>query len=301
MKKNEAWLAPHEESAAELGPIRFAERMPPKYRWLYISGGAAAIFMLLGLVVYVGSTSQPLPPGDGPAAKKAAGERSVATVMSIASAVMGLCFIAGGYAIYRSFMTGSYSLHEQGAMSIVWGKAARLRYQDVDELTLRSQRVYVNGAYIGAAQWVTLASTIGDAPPVRFCHVTDSSSGCNDNAPIAPAVVTNVCGGIAAQIAEQIEAALARGETYPLTNSVRLTAGGVVIGKGSREKTLAWSELDRLTIKGGTCFLYRRGEKRAVSTWLFETKNSMPVCMIIERRLNRSATDVGDPGAAGHA
>jgi hypothetical protein len=165
MAKNEAWLAPHEESTAELGPIRFAERMPPKYRWLWISGGAAVIFILLGLVVYVGSTSQPLPPGDVPQGKKAAAERSVAKVMFIASAVLGLCFIAGGYAIYRSFMTGSYSLHEQGAMSIVWGRTARLRYQDVDELTVRSQRVFVNGAYIGAAQWVTLGSTTVDAPP----------------------------------------------------------------------------------------------------------------------------------------
>jgi hypothetical protein len=300
MEKTEAWLAPHEESTAELGAIRFAGRMPPKYRWLIISGGAAAIFILLGLIINVGSTSQPLPPGDGPLAKKAAGERSVAVVMSIASPVVGLCFLAGGFAIYRSFMTGSYSLHEQGAMSIVWGKTARLRYQDVDELTVRSQRVYVNGAYIGAAQWVTLASTTVDAPPVRFCHVTDSSSGCKDNAPIAPAVVTNLCGGIAAQIAERIHATLARGETYALTCRVGLTPSGVVIGKGSRAKTLAWSELDRLTIKGGTCFLYRRGEKQSVSRWLFETKNCMPVCVVIERLLNRSATGVGDPGTAAH-
>jgi hypothetical protein len=301
MERKEAWLAPHEESTAELGAIRLAERMPPKYRWLVISGGAAAIFILLGLVVYVGGTSTPLPPGDGPLAKKAARERSVAIAMSITIAVMGLCFIAGGYAVYRSFLTGSYSLHEQGAMSVVWGKTARLRYQDVTELTVRSQRVYVNGAYIGAAQWVTLASTIVDAPPVRFCNVTDSTSGCNDNKPIAPAVVTNVCGGIAAQIAERIEAALARGETYPLTSKVGLTASRVVIGKGSRAQTLAWSELDRLTIQGGTCFLYRRGEEQAVSTWLLETKNSMPVCMIIERRLNRSAADVVEPGTAGRA
>jgi hypothetical protein len=114
-------------------------------------------------------------------------------------------------------------------------------------------------------------------------------------------VVTNVCGGIAAQIVERIEAALARGETYPLTSRVGLTARGVTIGKGNQAKTLAWSELDRLAVKGGTCFLYRRGEKRSVSTWLFETKNCMPVCMILERRLSRSATDVGEPGTAGHA
>jgi hypothetical protein len=275
--------------------------MPPKYRWLIVSGGAAAIFILLGLIIYVGNTSRPLPPGDGPLAKKAAGERSVAVAMSISSPVVGLCFLVGGYAIYRSFMTGSYWLHEQGAMSIVWGKTARLRYQDVDELTVRAQRVYVNGAYIGAAQWVTLASTTVDVRPVRFCNVTDSSSGCKDAAPIAPAVVTNVCGGVAAQIAERIEAALARGETYLLTSRVGLTAGGVVIGKGGQAKTMAWSELDRLTIKGGTCFLYRRGEKQSVSRWLFETKNSMPVCMIIERRLNRSVTDLGDPGTTAHA
>src|SRR5262245_14136506 len=90
MEKHEAWLPPHEESTAELGAIRFAERMPPKYRWLVISGGAAAIFILLGLVIYVGSTSQPLPPGNGPLAIKAARERSVAIAMAITIAVMGL-------------------------------------------------------------------------------------------------------------------------------------------------------------------------------------------------------------------
>jgi hypothetical protein len=34
------------------------------------------------------------------------------------------------------------------------------------------------------------------------CHVADASSDCNE--PIAPTVVTNICNGVVAQIAEQI-------------------------------------------------------------------------------------------------
>lgn len=84
-------------------------------------------------------------------------------------------------------------------------------------------------------------------------------------------------------VAAQIEAALARGESYRFTSTVRLSPGGVVLGKGNREEKLGWGDIEQLKIEFGMCSLYKRGEKKPVAHWLFQTNNCMPVCMVIER------------------
>jgi hypothetical protein len=76
-----------------------------------------------------------------------------------------------------------------------------------------------------------------------------------------------------------------------------LTREGMVLGKGRRAQTLGWAGLEHLSIQGGMCQLFCRGEKQPAARWLFETKNTMPVCMVIERQLLRNAADVhGQPG-----
>jgi hypothetical protein len=288
MEKSEAWRVPHEEAVGELGPIRFAERMPRKYLWVAIPATLTVISAML-MAVLVWFNTGPLPPvGANPKAARLAENQRTVNIAMGATAV-GMC--AGGlllgFIVFRTALAGSYSLHEGGAMSIIWGKPARLRYQDVDELTMRGQQVHVNSAYVGAAQWVTLASSTIGGPAVRFCHVWGGSTGRNE--PTGLAVITDVCDGIAAQIAERIDAALARGERIPVTADMSLTSEGVVVGKGSRTLTHGWAELDRLKIEGGLCSLYRRGEKKSVARWFFEKKNAMPVSIVIERRLSPGA------------
>jgi hypothetical protein len=290
MAMSTAWRLPHEEAIGELGPIRVAERMPPKTRWLAIFGTVGIFLVLLSLLVWWLNAAPPpaLPPG--PQAKKAAGERAVGLVLAGISAVFGVFFAVVGYLMYRSFMTGSYSLHERGALSIVWGKVARQFYQDIDELTMRAQRVYVNGAYIGEARWVTMGATTVGGASVRLCHVKDGSS--RPNYADVEAVILEVSGELATRIAAQIDKRLAQGETYPLTSTLKLTSEGVLVGKGAKERPIPWAELGELKVQGGMCFLYQRGEKKPVATWLCETKNCIPVSMIMQRRLSSAATGV---------
>src|SRR5262249_22431100 len=153
MEKREAWREPHEEAVGELGPIRFAGRTPPKYAWVIIPLVLSVIFIaLLGVLLWTGG---PAPPagGDPRALTKAENERTVLIACTVIVTVMCVGFLVLGYVVFRTAWAGSYSLHEKGAMSVLWGRPARLRYEDVDELTVRGQRVFVNGAYIGSAQW----------------------------------------------------------------------------------------------------------------------------------------------------
>src|SRR5262249_18319740 len=155
------------------------------------------------------------------------------------------------------------SLHEKGAMALIWGKEAKIHYDEVDELTSRSQRVTVNGAFVGDAHWVTFASTKLGTPPVRLCHVRDGSTAYKaSRGEVGPPEVMTVCTEVAARIAAQIGAALGRGESYPFTSTVRLSPGGVVLAKGNREETLGWGDIEGLKIEFGLCSLYKRGEKK---------------------------------------
>jgi hypothetical protein len=280
-------MAPHEEAVNELGPIRFAERMPPKYKWLWLCSGFGALALVAGLwVALANALASPPGPGVAPRAAKQMQNESTALVgVGITFAVMGAFFVVMGAAVFRwCYLAGSYSLHEKGAMAIVWGREARIRYDDVDELTSRSQRVSVNGAYVGDAHWVTFASTKRDTPPVQLCHVRDGSTAYRaSKGEVGPTEVMTVCTEVAARMAARIEAALARGESYPFTGTIRLTPGGVVLGKGGREKTLDWGEIERLKIEFGMCSLFKRGQKEPVARWLFQTRNCLPVCMVINR------------------
>jgi hypothetical protein len=285
--RSDRWKAPHDEAVNELGPIRFAERMPPKYKWLWLGSGFGALMLVAGLwIALANALASPPGPGVKPrAAKKMQNESKALVGIGIGFAVMGAFFVAMGAAVFRwCFLAGSYSLHEKGAMAIIWGKEAKIHYDEVDELTSRSQVVTVNGAYVGDAHWVTFASTKLGTPPVRLCHVRDGSTAYKaSKGEVGPTEVMTVCTEVAARIAAQIEAALARGESYPFTSTVGLSPGGVVLGKGGREMTLGWGEIERLKIEFGMCRLYKRGEKKSVARWLFQTKNCMPVCMVIHR------------------
>jgi hypothetical protein len=281
------WKAPHEEAVPELGPIRFAERIPPKYKWLWLCCGFGALMLVGGLWIGLANAlaSPPGPGVDPRAAKKMQNESTALVGIGITFAVMGAFFVVMGAAVFRfCYLAGSYSLHEKGAMAIIWGGAARIHYNEVDELTSRSQTVTVNGAYVGDAHWVTFASTKPGTPPVRLCHVRDGRTAWKaSKGEVGPTEVMTVCTEVAARIAAQIEAALARGETYPFTGTVQLSPAGVVLGKGNRETTLGWGEIERLTIEFGLCKLFKRGQKQPAARWLFQTKNSMPVCMVIHR------------------
>jgi hypothetical protein len=244
--------------------------------------------MLVGGLLIALANARASPPGPGVdprVAKKMQNESTALVGIGISFAVLGAFFVVMGAAVFRyCFLAGSYSLHEKGAMAIIWGKEARITYDDVDELTSRSQTFTVNGAYVGDAHWVTFASAKLGTPPVRLCHVRDGSTAYKASlGEVGPTEIMTICTEVAARMAAQIEAALARGESYPFTSTLRLSPGGVVLGKGDREKTLGWGEIERLKIEFGECRLYKRGEKKSVARWPFLTRNCMPVCMVIAR------------------
>jgi hypothetical protein len=55
MARKEDWRRAHEEAGADLGAVRFAERMPPKYKGLIVPGVLAAVMLALGLLMWYGT------------------------------------------------------------------------------------------------------------------------------------------------------------------------------------------------------------------------------------------------------
>src|SRR5262249_54855127 len=99
MAQTEGWRQAHEEAGAELGAIRFSERMPPKYKWLIIPGVLAVVVLALCLAMWAGGPAAPPPAGGGPAAREAqeqAHRQEVDRVIAAAAAVIGVVLFGGG-------------------------------------------------------------------------------------------------------------------------------------------------------------------------------------------------------------
>jgi hypothetical protein len=282
------WTVPHKEAVADLGPIRFGEQMPPDYRIWRAAVLAGVLFIGGGMWLAAENAYAPPPkPGmDTRAALKMQRRTESTFIGGVALVVIGaVCVVVCAVEFWWLSLVGSYSLHEKGAMSIIWGKEARIYYDDVDVLTFRARRRTLDGKLIDDALWVTFESKKLGTPPVRLFRGRDPREAEAAGLDIGPPEVIRVCNEVAARIAGRILSALARGGSYAFTDTVRLSPDGVVLGGWFRDKTLRWEEIAQLEVVAGHCYLYKWGKKKPVAHWLYQTPNCIPVHMVLNHAM----------------
>jgi len=230
----------------DLGRVLYGERRHITPAVVYTSLGS--VFLIFGLLCSL----VPVPPPGPPHAM---------LVMGLIVAAGGaFCLVVGLVRLIPN-MGASWHLHEHGVRLLQRSKELVLRYEDVDEITFKTVRVYFHDVCTGEVDEATFTSHAPGKQAVRIKQVrrpgTVSGSDLNQ-----PGALAQACDKIAGLIANRMLTRIGRGESIAWVRSIRLRADGLEIESRTGPERIEWSQIDKFGIEQGSFHLWRSGETR---------------------------------------
>ncbi len=187
-----------------------------------------------------------------------------------------VCSVLGAVMFWREGTT-VWNLHERGAVAVRRGRSNLMLYEDVDELTFKTTRLFVKGSYSGTTQEVTLRSYTPGREPIEFQHQYHEKTGVatdfNETNEIH-----GVCDHIAALLAERMARQLEQGQAVAWGDRVTLHPWGIEIAKRmwAASQQIEWDRLDRLNLEEGVLRLWAKDESKPCLQLKAEEKNFFP-------------------------
>ncbi|HEY7309748.1 MAG TPA: hypothetical protein VH643_10355 [Gemmataceae bacterium] len=174
-----------------------------------------------------------------------------------------LIFLGGGIGIWLWNRDTGWYLHQWGVREVRRGRWTQLHYDDVETMTWKVTRVFINGGYAGTLHQVSLRSAREGQPTVNFTH-SHRETGVSSIYRDAPNEIENICNGIARTIAGRMAERLERGEEVKWTNGLRLHRGGIRVFNSSKNwEDVPWERVARVDITEGAFNLWVEGEARS--------------------------------------
>jgi hypothetical protein len=266
-------------AGGDLGGVLYGERRHITPAVMYTGLGAA--FLLVGLLCSFARLPPPAPPH---------GMRIVGLLVALGGA---LCLGIGLVRLIPN-MGASWHLHERGIRLLQRGKERVLRYEEVDELTLKVVRVFFHDVCTGDVHEATFT---GHGPPRQAVHIKQvrrprTVSGADLD---QPGELAQACDTIAGLIARRMLARMGRGEAVAWVRSIRLLPDGLEIGSSrTGPLRIAWNQVDRVRMEQGNFYLWRRGETQPILQIPTHLPNLFPGYQVILDRMQQGCKPEAD-------
>lgn len=259
--------APH--AADDLGPRLYGEATHNTPAITYTALGAA--------FVIVGGLASLIPPDP----------KAPPNAMLIGGLVVAgfgaICLVIGLVRLLPNLGT-SWHVHEHGLRLVRRSGERVLRYEDVDELTLKEVRVFFHDVCTG----VVSAATFRTPRPAGKLFLKQvrrpnsaAGAGLDRRGELAQA-----CDKVAEMIARRLAARLQRGESIAWVQGIRICPDGLEIDSSSTPPSqIPWSQLERVETEEGKFKLWRRGDDKPVLVVPVELPNFLPGFRLIVDRL----------------
>lgn len=251
------------------------------------------------------------------------GQNEIGLTQIIVAAVLILCSLACiVFALVKRWRDRGFALylHRGGIRERRARGDSVVIFQDVEELTFRSIRVFMHGTYGGTVEHLAVRTTGREGRRLYFQRKRQEAG--KGTGPDEPSEVNQIMTRIAGAIAENMTARLVKQETLAWTPRMRLNLAGVEIepqhwweldlrdmakalvawlrwtgGAGDAWPHLDWDEIESMTVENGIFRLWAHGEPRPRIQILTGTPNFHPGYIVAMELLQQSRAG-GQPRVA---
>lgn len=263
----------------DLGRVLYEERRHITPAVVYTSLGS--LFLVFGLLCTLVQVPPPGPP------------HAMLVMGLIVAAGGAICLVIGLVRLIPN-IGASWHLHEHGVRLLQRNKARVFRYEDVDEITLKTVRVYFHDVCTGEVDDATFTPHAPGKKAVRIKQVrrpgTVSGSDLNQ-----PGALAQACNKIAGLIANRMLTRIGRGEAIAWVRTMRLLPDGIEIDSRTGPDRIDWSQIDKVGIEQGFFQLWRRGDTRPILKLPTHLPNFFPgYRVILERTRQGSSPEASD-------
>ncbi len=239
-------------------------------------------------------------------------------IIALGSAlVMGLLPLGYGlYLLWRDRGLILY-LHEHGLRERRRGRESTIRFDDAEELTFQSTRVYVNGVYSGTVERLAVRSSRPEPRSLFFQHKRRETSGMATGYE-ETGEVGRIANRVASALSRRMAGRLQRGESVAWTPRLRLSRGGIAVSPrqnawqgglpqpfkaqtsphGGKWEVIPWERVAKVDTDQGVFRLWVEGQSRPFVQLPTGLPNFHPGYLVATAILGRRSSDSPTPSPA---
>jgi hypothetical protein len=172
-------------------------------------------------------------------------------------------------------------LHEHGIREYRQRRGRCLRFEDVDEVTYSSLRLFSHGSYIHTIQKLALKSDGMSGPPLVCTHIFKEPNGRATGETRTPLI--NARDALSFQLAEMMSRRLSRGDAVEWVPRLRLRSRGLEVDDRGRVGFIEWRRVDKLDIDQGMFRLWLDADPKPILTAPAHIANFYPAYCLAMR------------------
>lgn len=189
----------------------------------------------------------------------------VASPTAPAGVKVGFFLFGAGVAGFALWMLWRHWMHvflqERGIREYRQRRERSLPYDQADEITYSSLRIFMNGSYIHTVEKVALKSDRAPGPPLVCTHIFKEADGRAPGEAQTP--LLNVRNAVSLRLAERMSEQIAREAAIEWTPELRIRGRGLeLIDAHGGCELVEWDRLSRLEIDYGKLKLFHDGNDR---------------------------------------
>ncbi|HJT31949.1 MAG TPA: hypothetical protein VJ783_07830 [Pirellulales bacterium] len=199
---------------------------------------------------------------------------------------VGFFLFGAGLAGFALWMLWRHWMHvflqERGLREYRQRRGRSLPYDQADEITYSSLRIFMNGSYIHTVEKVALKSDREAGPPLVCTHIFKEADGRATGEARTP--LLDVRNAVGLRLAERMSKQIAREAAIEWTPELRIRARGLeIVDARGRSELVEWGRLSRLEIDHGKLKLFHDGNDRPRLETPVATPNFYPAYFVAVR------------------